>query len=137
MVKKFLLVIAAMIVSMSFAFADVEVNKADQATLDGVKGIGPSISKAILAERTKGGNFKDWADFESRVKGIGEKSALKLSAAGLLVNGQSMSGAAKPSNAKAAKAGKEDKKVEEDIKAKDDTKMKKTKEDKKAKDVKA
>ena len=108
MLKKFLLVIAAMIVSMSFAFADVEVNKANQAELDGVKGIGPAISKAILAERTKGGNFKDWADFESRVKGIGEKSSVKLSAAGLLVNGQSMSGVAKSSPAKPTK---EDKKM--------------------------
>lgn len=149
MVKKFLLVIAAMIVSMSFAFADVEVNKADQAALDGIKGIGPAISKAILAERTKNGNFKDWADFENRVKGIGEKSSVKLSAAGLLVNGQSMSGVAKTSATKAAKDDKkvkEDKKPKDEVKAKDDSKVKedkkpkddkKSKDDKKAKDGKA
>jgi competence protein ComEA len=77
-----------MIATMSFAFADVDVNKADQAALDGIKGLGPAKSKAILAERTKGGNFKDWTDFQTRVKGIGEKNSLSLSAAGLTVNGQ-------------------------------------------------
>jgi len=88
MLKKIILVVAGLFASISFAFADVDVNKADQAALDGVKGIGPAKSKAILAERAKGGNFKDGADFESRIKGIGEKNALKLSDAGLTVNGQ-------------------------------------------------
>lgn len=88
MLKKIIFALAALFATISFAFADVDVNKADQAALDGVKGIGPAKSKAILAERAKGGNFKDWADFESRIKGIGEKNALKLSDAGLTVNGQ-------------------------------------------------
>jgi DNA polymerase III alpha subunit len=88
MLKKLLLAVATMIATMSFAFADVDVNKADQAALDGIKGLGPAKSKAILAERTKGGNFKDWTDFQTRVKGIGEKNSLSLSAAGLTVNGQ-------------------------------------------------
>lgn len=88
MLKKIIFAVAAFVTTVSFAFADVDVNKADQAALDGVKGIGPAKSKAILAERTKGGNFKDWVDFESRVKGIGEKNAIKLSDAGLTVNGQ-------------------------------------------------
>ena len=74
MLKKIILALAALFATISFAFADVDVNKADQAALDGVKGIGPAKSKAILAERAKGGNFKDWADFESRIKGIGEKT---------------------------------------------------------------
>lgn len=112
MFKKFLLAIAAMIVTMGFAFADVDANKGDQAALDGIKGIGPAKSKAIIEERTKGGNFKDWADFEKRVKGIGEKSAVKLSAAGLTVNGQPKAGVeAKPAEkpAKPAKADKAEK----------------------------
>jgi competence protein ComEA len=88
MLKKIIFAVAALFASISFAFADVDVNKADQAALDGVKGIGPAKSKAILAERTKGGSFKDWADFEGRVKGIGGKNAIKLSDAGLTVNGQ-------------------------------------------------
>jgi len=115
MFKKLLLAVAAMIVTMGFAFADVDVNKGDQAALDGIKGIGPAKSKAIIEERTKNGNFKDWADFEARVKGIGDKNSTKLSEAGLTVNGQSKPGApAKPAAAdkaasKPAKAAKESK----------------------------
>lgn len=88
MLKKIVFTVVTLLASMSFAFADVDVNKADQAALDGIKGIGPAKSKAILAERAKGGNFKDWSDFETRIKGIGPKNAVKLSDAGLTVNGQ-------------------------------------------------
>lgn len=110
MLKKLLLAVITLIATMGFAFAQVDVNKADQATLDGVKGIGPKISKTIIDERQKGGAFKDWADFESRVKGIGEKSAAKLSQAGLVVNGQSKAdapAAAPKASAKAAGKAKE------------------------------
>jgi competence protein ComEA len=107
MMKKLLLAVASMVATMGFAFAQVDVNKADQAALDSVKGIGPAKSKQIIDERTKGGEFKDWADFESRVKGIGAKSSAKLSEAGLQVNGQAKAGAA----AKPAAAAKEAKPV--------------------------
>ena len=92
MIKQWLLA-AALAVSMGSAFADVDVNKADAAALDGVKGIGAKKAKLIIDERTKGGPFKDWADFEKRVKGVKEKSAQKLSAAGLTVGGKSLEGA--------------------------------------------
>jgi competence protein ComEA len=105
MLKKFLLAIATLIMTMGFAFAQVEVNKADQAALDGVKGIGPSLSKTIIAERKKNGDFKDWADLQKRVKGIGDKSSDKLSQAGLTVNGQSKPGAASASAKAEAKKG--------------------------------
>ncbi|MBV6320042.1 ComEA family DNA-binding protein [Duganella violaceipulchra] len=104
MFKKILLAVATLVVTMGFAFAQVDVNKADAAALDSVKGIGPVKSKAILEERKKG-DFKDWADFEKRVKGIGEKSAVKLSQAGLVVNGKPLDGAP----AAAAPAAKADK----------------------------
>ena len=104
MMKKLLMAVAALVATMGFAFAQVDVNKADAAALDAVKGIGPAKSKAILDERAKG-EFKDWADFETRVKGVGEKNAMKLSEAGLQVNGKSRDGAA----AKPAKADKADK----------------------------
>lgn len=93
MFKKLILAAATLIATMGIAFAQVDVNKADAAALDSVKGIGPTKSKQIIEERSKGGEFKDWADFEKRVKGIGEKSSMKLSAAGLQVNGQSKAGA--------------------------------------------
>lgn len=105
MFKKLLLAVATLIATMSFAFAQVDVNKADAAALDSVKGIGPAKSKAIIEERTKGGDFKDWADLEKRVKGIGEKNSIKLSEAGLQVNGKSKEGApAKPMAAGAKSA---------------------------------
>lgn len=109
MIKKLLLAVATLIATTGFAFAQVDINKADQAALDSVKGIGPAKSKQILDERTKGGQFKDWDDFEKRVKGIGSKNAAKLSQAGLQVNGQSKAGAelAKPADgAKAAPQAK-------------------------------
>ena len=88
MLKKFLLVVLMSMASIGFAFAQVDANKADQAGLDGIKGIGPKMSQRILDERNKGGPFKDWNDLQSRVKGIKEKSAIRLSGAGLTVNGQ-------------------------------------------------
>jgi competence protein ComEA len=118
MIKKLMLAVATLVASMSFAFAQVDVNKADASALDGVKGIGPSMSKTILDARTKGGDFKDWADFEKRVKGVGDKRAAQLSKAGLQVNGKSKDGApmdstasagAKPADKAADKTDKMDK----------------------------
>ena len=92
MIKHWLLA-AAMAATMGTTFAQVDVNKADVAALDGVKGIGAKKAQLIIDERSKGGPFKDWADFEKRVKGVKEKSAHKLSAAGLTVGGKSLDGA--------------------------------------------
>ena len=91
MFKKLLAFFAAMTVAA--AFAAVDLNKATPAELDGIKGIGPSISAKIVAERKKG-NFKSWEDFIERVKGIGEGNAAKFSAAGLTVGGAGYKGAA-------------------------------------------
>jgi competence protein ComEA len=90
MLKIFLVLAATALSLLSFqtAFAAVEINTADQAALDGIAGIGPATSRAILEERKKNGNFKDWVDLEQRVRGIGERNSVKLSAAGLVVNGQ-------------------------------------------------
>lgn len=68
------------------ALAAVDVNRASEADLDGIKGIGPALSARILAERAKG-PFQDWRDLISRVKGIGPAAAGRLSADGLTVNG--------------------------------------------------
>lgn len=108
MIKNLMLAVATLCATMGFAFAQVDVNKADTAALDGIKGVGPAMSKAILTERDKGGQFKDWADFQKRVKGVGDKKAVKLSEAGLQVNGKPMqAGAAvKPATAPAKPASK-------------------------------
>ncbi len=102
MLKKIVMLLAASSMFAGTALAAVEVNSADQAALDGIAGVGPSTSKAIIAERDKNGTFKDWPDLERRVKGIGGRNAVKLSAAGLTVNGQPHTTAAKPAAATAA-----------------------------------
>jgi competence protein ComEA len=103
MIKKLMLAVATLVASMGFAFAQVDVNKADAAALDSVKGVGPAMSKAIIDERTKAGPFKDWADFQKRVKGVADKRAAQLSKAGLQVDGKSKDGAPMAATA-AAKA---------------------------------
>ena len=109
MIKKLMLAVATLVASMGFAFAQVDVNKADAAALDSVKGVGPAMSKAIIDERTKGGAFKDWSDFQKRVKGVQQKRAAQLSKAGLQVNGQSMEGAPMAAAKADAAAGKAEK----------------------------
>lgn len=124
MLKKILLALAMFYGAM--AFAAVDVNKASAAQLDGVKGIGPVLSGKILDERKKG-EFKSWDDFITRVPGIGEGNASKLSAEGLTVgtakySGPSKAGDAKKDDKKAA-AKEEPKKDEKKAEVKkDDTK---------------
>ncbi len=96
MLKKWLLMLLACVAVVNIAFAQVDVNTADKAALDGIKGVGPAMSQRILDERKKGGEFKGWADFQKRVKGIGDKSAVKLSTGGLRVKGVAKDGAAVP-----------------------------------------
>ena len=111
MFKKFLAFLATM--SLITAFAAVDVNKATDAELDGVKGIGPVTTQLIVTERKKG-DFKNWQDFIGRVKGIGDRSASKLSANGLTVGGAAYTG---PGAAEAkANAKKTDKTVGEKTK---------------------
>ena len=86
MFKKILALFAAM--SLVAAFAAVDVNKGSEAELDSIKGIGPATSKQIVAERKKA-EFKNWDDLISRVKGLGDKTAAKLSEGGLTVSGAS------------------------------------------------
>lgn len=69
------------------AFAAVDINKASQAELEQVPGIGPALSAKILQARQDTA-FKDWSDFVERVRGIGTGNAAKMSQGGLTVAGQ-------------------------------------------------
>ena len=116
MFKKMLAFFAAMTVAV--AFAAVDVNKATTAELDGIKGIGPVTTKLITSER-KNGDFKNWDDFITRVKGVGDKRAAEFSASGLTVGSSAYTGpSASDAKAKAAKADakKSDKTVGEKTK---------------------
>lgn len=80
------------------AQAAVDVNKASQADLETVKGIGPGLSGKILDAR-KTGEFRSWNDLVERVGGIGAGNAARFSQAGLTVAGAAYTGdaaAAKP-----------------------------------------
>lgn len=94
MFKKYLLTIltAAAFSPFSSAFAATDINKATQAELESVKGIGTSMSTKILDERKKS-NYKSWDDFIARVSGVGPGNASKFSADGLRVNGEPFNGA--------------------------------------------
>ena len=83
------------------AFAAVDANKASLAELDGIKGVGPSMSQRIIDAR-KQGEFKNWEDLMARVKGVKGKKAEKLSDEGLTVNGQAYKAAAMPATTPAA-----------------------------------
>ncbi|RQS06824.1 helix-hairpin-helix domain-containing protein [Burkholderia sp. Bp9002] len=90
MLKKLLMLFVALSLSLTAAFAAaVEVNTADQAALEAVKGLGPVKSKAIIDERTKNGPFKDADDLANRVKGLGTKSVAHLEENGLTIGGSS------------------------------------------------
>ena len=105
MFKKFLLILALFYAAV--CFAGMDVNKATEAELDSINGIGPALSGKILDQRKKS-NFKDWNDFISRVKGMGQKNAAKFSNQGLTVDGAAFKGApaapaAKPAASAATK----------------------------------
>jgi competence protein ComEA len=67
MLKKLLALV--LMLCATLAMAAVDVNKANEAQLESIKGIGPSTSKTIVTERKKG-EFKSWEDFIERVKGV-------------------------------------------------------------------
>ena len=92
MIKKILAALLALCAAAVFAAA-VDANKATQAELEAIKGVGPAIATKILDERKKG-SFKDWNDLVERVKGVGEGNAAKFSAEGLTVNGSGFKGMA-------------------------------------------
>ncbi|RFO96862.1 hypothetical protein DIC66_10170 [Rhodoferax lacus] len=79
--------LAILLCLLSFSALALEVNTANEAELDSVRGLGPAATARILDARALG-LFKDWADLMQRVKGIKPRTATKLSDAGLTVNQQ-------------------------------------------------
>lgn len=80
------LVAAAAALFAAGAFAATDVNTASKAELKALRGVGPLQASNILNEREKG-QFKDWSDFRTRVKGVGDRTSKRYSDAGLTVNG--------------------------------------------------
>jgi competence protein ComEA len=84
--KTLLLAFAALLLSISSAFAAVNANTASVDELQLIGGIGPTIAQRIVDER-RNGPYKSLDDIQARVKGIGETSIRKMGAAGLTVSG--------------------------------------------------
>lgn len=97
--KTILTLILAMLASINFAFAAVDLNSATASELEAVKGLGPAKAKAIVDYRTKNGPFKSVDDLKG-VKGFGAKSVAKMQGE-LTVGG---AGASAPKAAPAAVA---------------------------------
>ncbi len=76
----------AMLCASHTAFA-LDINQANEAELDSLKGMGPALSAKVLKARAQG-SFKSWPDLMQRVSGIRQNKAHKFSEQGLTVNGQ-------------------------------------------------
>lgn len=86
MIKKVAATIATLLWAGS-AWAQVDLNQATEIELDGLRGLGPSLTREVMVERKKN-LFRDWKDVMQRVKGIGPQKAASLSAQGVRVNEQ-------------------------------------------------
>jgi competence protein ComEA len=69
------------------AASALEINQANEAELDSLKGMGPTLSRHVLKARAEG-EFQNWADVLRRVSGMGRSKAKQFSGQGLVVNGQ-------------------------------------------------
>jgi competence protein ComEA len=63
----------------------LDVNTATAAELETIRGLGPRTAETIIKERDRGGKFESFNDLSERVRGIGQKKAQALQAAGLSV----------------------------------------------------
>ena len=100
--------LAIVFTAFSFnAWAGADANRATQAELESVKGIGPGLSGKILKAR-QAAEFKNWGDLVDRVGGIGPGNAARFSQAGLTVSGAAYDGQAMPTG-QGSKTGSADK----------------------------
>jgi competence protein ComEA len=78
-------IIAGLCVSQ--AVLALDINQANEAELDSIKGMGPALSAKVLRARAQA-PFKDWPDLMQRVSGIRAHKAQQFSEQGLTVNGR-------------------------------------------------
>ena len=74
-------------ISGCVAAQTLELERAREIDLDGLRGLGPATTRRILEERERQ-PFRDWKDLMQRTPGIGPKKAMQLSEQGLRVQGQ-------------------------------------------------
>ena len=67
----------------------LEINQANAAELDSLRGMGPALSTKVLQAREQR-PFESWRDVMKRVSGFGPAKAQQFSDQGLKVNGQAL-----------------------------------------------
>ena len=67
----------------------LDVNKATSAELQTIDGVGPVIAERILKERSRGGKFTSKANLIERVRGVGDKTAGRITSGSGLKKGAS------------------------------------------------
>ena len=77
--KKFTLLLVALVLTAFNAMAAVNVNTATQEQLETLNGIGPAKAKAIIDYRNKNGSFKSVEELD-KVPGIGQGILSKIKA---------------------------------------------------------
>lgn len=77
------LIAAAVLLCCAAQVWALDVNRADEAELKSLKGLGASKAHAIVVEREAHGPFRDGEDLAARVKGLGVKSIARLREQGL------------------------------------------------------
>jgi competence protein ComEA len=78
-------VLGALVCAQLSVFA-LEINQANEAELDSIKGMGPAMTRKVLNARAEK-PFINWKDLMSRVTGMGKNKAQQFSDQGVLVNG--------------------------------------------------
>ena len=89
-------------VSVSSAYAAVDVNTSNEAALESITGIGVSKARAIVKEREANGPFKDDDDLAARISGLGPKSIAHLRENGLTIGSTGAQGSGARSGSTAA-----------------------------------
>ena len=79
------------VVALMFGHAALalDFNQANEAELDSIQGMGPTLSAKVLKARAQG-TFKDWSDLMQRVPGIRQHKAQQFAQQGWTVNGQAL-----------------------------------------------
>jgi competence protein ComEA len=85
---KFFSLFLSLFLASTAALADLDINRATQAELERLRGVGPQLSARILAARASQA-FSDWDDVRKRVPGLGPMQSVRLSQQGLTVAGAS------------------------------------------------
>lgn len=83
----------------------LDVNGATAQQLEGIRGIGPRTAEIIVRERDRAGKFDSLQDLAERVRGISQKKAEALEAAGLTVGGAGSGSKVAPAAAGTGAAG--------------------------------